>query len=92
MRDDKVAALRAASATEVCRKLAALFTVICPRSVVPDPAATAFIIHTSAVECAVATFGQRARPPVRPEAAMKALGDTLFRTLFGLESVTESEL
>lgn len=85
MRDPKVASLRSKFENEGCKQLAALIAVVCPPEDVADPEAMAYIIQTSAVECAVAITGTRGTPPIDPERATKSLIDVLFRALFGFE-------
>ena len=85
MRDPMVAQLRASFEDESRKRLAALIAVICPREDVADPEAMAYIIQTSAVECAVVLAGARGEPPISIERATQSLIDVIFRALFGLE-------
>jgi AcrR family transcriptional regulator len=85
LRDDKVAALKR-DFDEVSRHaLAALIATICPREQVADPEATAYIIHTAVVECAISISGTRGTPPVSRERALRAVTEMVYRAVFGSE-------
>lgn len=85
MRDESVAALRRTFDDEARKSLAALIRAICPPEDVPDPDATAFIIQTAAIECAVTLGGTRGELPVERERAVRALKDVVYRAFFGIE-------
>ena len=85
MRDQQVGALRRAFDDASRVALAALITTICPREQVADPEATAYIIHTAVVECAIAIAGGRGAPPVPHDRAMAALSQMVYRAVFGTE-------
>lgn len=82
MRDDDVAELRAHLEAAACQRLAALISAVCPREQVPDPEATAWMLHGAALECAIAVSGAGRRPPVAPARARAALTAMIERTLF----------
>lgn len=83
LRDPEVQALRRAF-DEVSRaKLAELIAAAAPRAAVPDAAATAWVIHIAAVECASALAGLHGPPGVAVDRAKAALGAVIERALFG---------
>ncbi len=83
LRDPKVAALKR-DFDDVSRKaLVALIATICPPEQVADPEATAYIIQTAAVECAISFSGTRGAPPVSRERALRAVTDMVYRAVFG---------
>ena len=86
LRDEAVASLRATYDDEARARLAELIRAICPPDVVSDPEATAYIVQTAAIECAVAMSGVRGEPPVARERAFKALVDMVYRVFFGIDS------
>lgn len=88
LRDPAVAALRNSFDTEARQRLTDLIRAICPREVVPDPEATAYIVQTAVVECAVSLAGVRGEPPVERERAFASLSDMVYRTFFGFDDVT----
>lgn len=85
LRDADVLELRRAFDRITHEKLSALIAAICPRSIVPDPEATALIVHVAAVECASVISGIRGTIPVERERAQAALSALIYRALFGLE-------
>ncbi len=85
LRDPDVLELRRAFDDITHQKLTALVAAICPRATVPDPAATALVLHVAAVECAAVIAGIRGPTPVEPPRAKAALAALLYRALFGLE-------
>lgn len=85
LRDGKVAELRRTFDAAALEKLAALVAAVCPREDVADPEATAFVIQTSVVECAVAISGARGESPVERDRAIAALTEMIFRAMFGIE-------
>src|SRR5437762_2017558 len=64
------------------QRLAVLLAFVVPRTVCPDPAATAFVIHAAARECAFSVAGLRGTPPMAAEPVKTALGDFIERALF----------
>jgi AcrR family transcriptional regulator len=83
MRDEKVAALKATFDDASRRALAALVASVCPPEQVADPEATATVLYTSVLECAMAISGARGSVPVPRERALAALSEMLYRALFG---------
>ena len=82
MRNSDVAALRGAFDSAARARLAQLFAIVCTREDVPDPEATAFVVHTAVVECAHQMAGLRGPVPVSAERAVAALTELVLRTLF----------
>ena len=85
LRDDKVAALKRDFDDASRIALAALIATICPTDRVADPEATAYIIHTAVVECAISISGTRGAPPVSRERALRAVTEMVYRAVFGSE-------
>ncbi len=85
LRDPDVLELRRAFDKITHEKLSALIAAICPRTIVPDPEATALIVHVAAIECASVIGGIRGTVPVERERAQAALAALIYRALFGLE-------
>jgi AcrR family transcriptional regulator len=84
LRDPDVLELRRAFDKITHEKLSALIAAVCPKDRVPDPAATALVVHVAAVECASVIGGVRGSIPVDAARAKAALSAMLYRTLFGL--------
>jgi AcrR family transcriptional regulator len=85
LRDDKVAELERAFERDGRERLAQLIAAICPKEQVADPEATAYVVYTSVVECAIHMVGAHGRPPVSQERGMAALAELIYRALFGIE-------
>ena len=85
MRDEEVAKFRSASEDLSYRQVAALVEAICPRELVPDPASTAYVVHTSVIECSLYIAGLRGNPPDDRERAVAALTEMVYRSLFGID-------
>ena len=85
LRDEQVAALKTAFDNAAWRSLAALIATACPREDVPDPEATAYVIHTAVVECAHSIAGISGRIPVSRGRALTALTELVVRALYGIE-------
>lgn len=86
LRDPDVAALKQAFDREARARLTELLTAICTRTQVPDPEATAFIIHAAAVETANSIVGVAGASPLDRERAQNALTEVVYRALFGVPS------
>lgn len=86
LRDPDVLALRRAFDKITHERLSALIAAICPRAQVPDPEATALVMHVAAIECASVLGGIRGEIPVDAGRAKAALASMLYRALFGVES------
>ncbi|MBA2538306.1 MAG: TetR/AcrR family transcriptional regulator [Deltaproteobacteria bacterium] len=82
LRDPEVAQLRRAFETVSIQRLSALIAAIVPRTVVPDPEATAYVLYGSAMQCAAGLAGHVGAPPVSAERAKQALADFIERALF----------
>jgi AcrR family transcriptional regulator len=82
LRDPDVAAIQRQFDDDGRRQLTALMTAVVPRSVAPDPAATAFVIHAAATEVAFQVAGIRGQPPMAPAPVKEALCTLLERGLF----------
>ncbi len=85
LRDPDVAALQRAFDDMGRRRLADLIAAITPRTVVPDPEATAFVLQTAAVEVANVLSGVHGDSPVPAARAKAALTELIHRSLFGLD-------
>jgi AcrR family transcriptional regulator len=83
LRDERVAALKREFDDASRKALAALIATICPREQVSDPEATAYIIQTAVVECAISISGARGAPPVSRERSLRAVTEMVHRTVFG---------
>jgi AcrR family transcriptional regulator len=91
-RDADVARLRAEFETAACQRLAVLIAAVCPADVVPDPEATAWVLHAAALECAWSAVSERERglsqgplAPVSAQRTRAALTQLIERTLFANE-------
>jgi AcrR family transcriptional regulator len=82
LRDPDVAAIQRQFDDDGRRQLTALLTTVVSRDVAPDPAATAFVIHAAATECAFQVAGLRGSPPLAPEPVKAALCALVERGLF----------
>ena len=82
LRDPAVAKVRREFDELSISMLTELITAIVPRSVVPDPAATAYVVYISVMQTALSLSGAAGGPMVDPERAKKALADFLERALF----------
>jgi len=82
LRDAEVGEIRRAFEQVSMQKLTALISAICPREVVPDPEATAYVVYGSAMQTANGLAGHFGSPPVGAERAKKALTDFIERALF----------
>jgi AcrR family transcriptional regulator len=80
--DPDVSELRRAFDEVSCQRLAVLIAAICPRTTIPDPEATAYVIYGSALECAYGLAGLHGEVPVSPARVRAALAMLIERTLF----------
>jgi AcrR family transcriptional regulator len=88
MRDEQVAALKDDFDRFAQQRLAALIRVICPAGDVPDPEATAYIVHTAVMACAYKMVGVNINSgplPVSRERLFEALTELVLSVLFGSE-------
>lgn len=83
LRDADVAALRRAFEQVALQRLGALIAAIVPRTVVPDPEATAYVLYGSAMQCAYGLAGHFGAPPIDAERGKAALASFIERALFG---------
>lgn len=82
LRDAKVAELLRAFEQLSVSRIASLISAIVGRDVVPDPEATAWVLHAAATETAYGLAGHVGPPPIDAERARKALTDFIERALF----------
>jgi AcrR family transcriptional regulator len=82
LRDRDVAALNRAFEQVSVQRLSALIAAIVPRTVVPDPEATAYVLYGSAMQCAYSIAGHFGSPPIDADRAKAALTSFIERTLF----------
>ena len=82
LRDAKVAELSRAFDQVSVARLASLLISIVPRDIVPDPEATAWVLHASAMQTAYDLVGHTGPSPIGPERARKALTDFIERAIF----------
>ena len=82
LRDPQVAELSRAFEQVAVARIASLIAAIVGRDVVPDPEATAWVLHASVMETAYGLAGHRGPPPIATERARKALTDFIERALF----------
>ena len=81
-RDPEVAAIHRQNDDDARQRIAVLLSFVVPRTTVPDPPATAFVIHAATTECAFLAAGLRGGAPLPSEPIKLALADFLERTLF----------
>jgi AcrR family transcriptional regulator len=82
LRDPEVNDLRRAFELVSLQRLTQLIETIVPRSVIPDPEATAYVLYGSAMQCAYGLAGHVGPPAVDAERAKQALTMFIERTLF----------
>jgi AcrR family transcriptional regulator len=82
LRDAKVAELSRAFEQVSVARIATLISAIVGRDVVPDPEATAWVLHGAAMETAYGLAGHRGPPTIGADRARKALTDFIERALF----------
>ena len=82
LRDRDVAALRRAFEQVSVERLEMLIAAITPRSIVPDPKATAYVLYGSAMQTANGLAGHYGAPPIDAERARVALTAFIERALF----------
>jgi AcrR family transcriptional regulator len=82
LRDAEVGEIRRVFEQVSCQKLTALISAICPRNIVPDPEATAYVVYGSALQCAYGLAGYLGAPTVAADRAKKALTSFIERALF----------
>jgi AcrR family transcriptional regulator len=82
LRDRDVAALQRAFESVSVQRLTVLIAGIVPRTIVPDPEATAYVLYGSAMQTAYGLAGHTGAPPVDADRAKAALTSFIERTLF----------
>ena len=82
LRDAQVAEVSRAFEEVAVARIATLITALVGRDVVPDPEATAWVLHASVLEAAYGLAGHRGPPPISAERARKALTDFIERAVF----------
>jgi AcrR family transcriptional regulator len=82
LRDPQVAELSRAFEQISVARIADLIAALVGRDVVPDPEATAWVVHASVLETAYGLAGHRGPPPISSERARQALTDVIERAVF----------
>jgi AcrR family transcriptional regulator len=82
LRDADIAELRRAFEAVSIQRLTLLISAIVPRTIVPDPEATAYVLYGCAMQCAYGLAGHVGPPPIDAERAKQALTAFIERALF----------
>jgi AcrR family transcriptional regulator len=82
LRDPEMAEVTRAFEQVSIQRITTLIAAIVPRDVVPDPEATAWVLHGSAMRTAYGLAGHYGPPPISADRARKALTDFIERALF----------
>jgi AcrR family transcriptional regulator len=82
LRDPQVAEVSRAFEQISIARITTLIASIVPRSVVPDPEATAWVLYGACMHTAYGLAGHYGPPPIGTERARKALTDFIERALF----------
>jgi AcrR family transcriptional regulator len=82
LRDPEMSALSQAVEQFSTARIASLIASIVGRDVVPDPEATAWVLHAAVMEVAYGLAGHRGTPPISSERAHRALTDFIERAVF----------
>jgi AcrR family transcriptional regulator len=82
LRDARVAELLRAFEQVSVARIAHLISAIVAPDIVPDPEATAWVLHAAAMETAYLLAGHLGAPPIGAPRARKALTDFIERALF----------
>ena len=82
LRDPDVAELRRAFETVSIQRLTMLISAIVPRSIIPDPEATAYVVYGSAMQCAYGLAEHAGPAPIEAPRAKRALAAFIERALF----------
>ncbi len=82
LRDTAVAELRRAFEQLACQKLSTLIAAVTTREQVPDPDATAYVIHGAAMQCAYGLAVHLVPVAIDRERARAALAAFIERSLF----------
>ncbi|HEX3473916.1 MAG TPA: TetR/AcrR family transcriptional regulator, partial [Kofleriaceae bacterium] len=82
LRDPQVAEVSRAFEQVAVTRIATLITALVGRDIVPDPDATAWVLHGAVVEAAYGLAGHRGPSPISAERARQALTDFIERAIF----------
>jgi AcrR family transcriptional regulator len=82
LRDPQIAELSRAFEQVAVARIATLIAALVDRDAVPDPEATAWVLHSAVVEAAYSLAGHRGPPPISAERARRALTDFIERAVF----------
>lgn len=82
LRDPEMAEVTRAFEEVSIQRITTLISSIVPRDIVPDPEATAWVLHGSALHTAYGLAGHYGPPPVGADRARKALTDFIERAMF----------
>jgi AcrR family transcriptional regulator len=82
LRDPQIAELSRAFEQVAVARIATLIAAAVDRDAVPDPEATAWVLHSAVVEAAYSLAGHRGPPPISAERARRALTDFIERAVF----------
>ncbi len=82
LRDAQVAEVASAFEQIAVARIAALIGALVSRDVVPDPEATAWVLHAAVLESAYSLAGHRGPPPISADRARQALTDFIERAVF----------
>jgi AcrR family transcriptional regulator len=82
LRDAQVAEVASAFEQVAVARIAALISALVSRDVVPDPEATAWVLHAAVLEAAYSLAGHRGPPPISADRARQALTDFIERAVF----------
>jgi AcrR family transcriptional regulator len=82
LRDSQVAEVASAFEQVAVARIAALISALVGRDVVPDPEATAWVLHAAVLEAAYSLAGHRGPPPISADRARQALTDFIERAVF----------
>jgi AcrR family transcriptional regulator len=82
LRDAACAEIRRAFEDAAVARMSELIAAVCPRDVIADPTAAAYVVYGSVMHCAYGLAGHVGKPPVDARRAQTALVDFLERALF----------
>jgi AcrR family transcriptional regulator len=86
LRDPEVAELSRAFEQVSVNRIAALISAIVGRDVVPDPEATAFVLHAAVMETAYGLAGHRGASLISADRARQALTASIERAVFAADA------
>jgi AcrR family transcriptional regulator len=82
LRDPEMAEVTRAFEQVSIQRITTLISAIIPRDIIPDPEATAWVLHGSVMRTAYGLAGHYGPPPVDADRARKALTDFIERAMF----------